>query len=129
MINLGELIIVGLAANRFWSIWLASELTKPLRDYLSKRGGWIGYLSGCPFCLSVWAGFMAWGCWQSGYVGKFIDIGLAAGLTVFVVEEIFGYLKACIAERQTRTRAIAVESQITQTQFLQSQQPPSQVTR
>lgn len=75
-----------LGAHRLWSIWLYSDLAYPLKHWMHERGGKIAYLSGCPFCLSVWAGFIALILWLFGFWGQMLLWGLTAGAGVLVTE-------------------------------------------
>jgi hypothetical protein len=76
-------LLVSIAAHRLWALWLFTEITRPLRERLQKLDGWWGrklaYLSGCGFCVSVWAGGMATGLWTLGPLGQVAVFGLVAG--------------------------------------------------
>lgn len=87
-----ELLILGLAAHRFWAIWLFAEIARPLREKLIQRGGYIAYLSNCQFCLSVWSGFLAWLLWSLGWAGEWTVIGFALGSVLQFVDKAYALL-------------------------------------
>lgn len=73
-----DLAALVLAAHRAWVIWFVKgSILSPLRDWLVQRGGKLGYLAGCPLCVSVWVGALIYGSWLTGAVGQFVVWALA----------------------------------------------------
>lgn len=81
-----EVAWLSFGAYRLWSIWLYAEISRPWRERLQRRGGKIGYLAGCGFCVSVWAGFVALGLWSAGTAGQWLIMGLVVGGFVPMIE-------------------------------------------
>jgi hypothetical protein len=104
-----DFALIGLAAHRLWAIWLFSELVAPLRNKLVAKGGKIGYLASCQFCISVWAGLLATGLFMLGEIGYTLSAALAAGVAVFGYQNIMGYLDALIANKQLQNQEIQMK--------------------
>jgi hypothetical protein len=51
-----RLAVRALAVWRLTELATTDEITRPVREWAGRRGGRVGYLVGCPRCLSVWAG-------------------------------------------------------------------------
>lgn len=73
-----EFLIVACATQRLTAIWFHERLGKALRERLTARGGWLGYLAGCPLCLSVWLGLGCTVVYEQGRFGRWLVTGIAA---------------------------------------------------
>jgi hypothetical protein len=52
------LAIGALATYRLTRLVTADKITEPIRAWASRRSEWLGYLSTCDWCLSIW--FAPW---------------------------------------------------------------------
>ena len=49
-----QLIITALATYRLTRLVTADKITEPIRDWITARHDWFGYLVTCDWCLSIW---------------------------------------------------------------------------
>lgn len=98
VISVFDLFLVALAARAVIDFWRESSLVSLPRDRLDYRGGRLGELSGCRFCLSYWwcllLAFL--GRWAAAaapaYLGEPILVGLFALAAASLLHVLFGYL-------------------------------------
>jgi hypothetical protein len=49
-----DLVLASLATYRLTRLFTADKITQPLREWITARSDWFGYLVTCDWCLSIW---------------------------------------------------------------------------
>jgi len=81
---MGEFVLLAFCVWQIVEIWHHSDLFADWRDRISRWNAtrftrWLSELLGCPWCLSVWIGFIVAGLWWSEQtVVRIIIMGFAA---------------------------------------------------
>lgn len=49
-----DLVLASLATYRLTRLVTADKITEPIREWVTARSDWFGYLVTCDWCLSIW---------------------------------------------------------------------------
>ncbi len=92
--GLGEFVILGFCVWQVVEIWHHSDIFANMREQISYWKGtrftrWLSELLGCPWCLSVWIGFIVAGLWCSEQtVVRVVIVGFAVSRLANVLNDL-----------------------------------------